>query len=68
MQHVGGGPVVTLQSMQAKIAIMRRKAQLVEVEIWIEDDHTARERDVEEWLKKEAEKKKGAGKSSEKDI
>ena len=40
------------------VAIMRRKAQLGEAEIWIEDDYTAREREVEKWLKKEAEKKK----------
>ena len=62
VQRVGGGPVVTLLSMETKKAIMKRKGELGNAAIWIEDDYTTREREVEEWLKREAEKKRREGK------
>ena len=62
VQRVGGGPVVTLLSMETKEAIMKRKGELRDAAIWIEDDYTTREKEVEEWLMTEAEKKRREGK------
>ena len=58
VQRVRGGPVVTLLSIDTKKAIMKRKGELGDAAIWIEDDYTTREKEVEEWLMREAEKKR----------
>lgn len=58
---IGGGVLVELQSMENKIELMKRKGLLKGIGIWIEDDHTVREKQVQEWLErlKEEEKRRG---------
>lgn len=52
MKVIGGGTLVELQSMENKIMIMKRKGMLKGIGIWIEDDHTVREKQVQVWLEK----------------
>lgn len=61
IRAVGGGLVIELESMENKIEIMKNKKNLKGVGIWIEDDHTIREREIQSWLEKivEEERKNG---------
>lgn len=50
IKAIGGGLIVELEAMENKIEIMKNKGQMRRVNIWIEDDLTNREKQVQEWL------------------
>lgn len=50
IRAIGGGLVIELESMQNKIALMKNKKNLGKTGIWIEDDYTNREREIQSWL------------------
>lgn len=52
IRAIGGGLVVEVIAMENKIEIMRRKSNLAGSGIWIEDDLTEREKQVQEWLER----------------
>lgn len=58
---IGGGLVLTINTFKNKVGIMKQKAKLRGTNIWIEDDLTEREKEVNEWLRKlaKAEERKG---------
>lgn len=47
---IGGGIVVELESRENKMDIMRKKGMLKGMNLWIEDDLTDREREIQKWL------------------
>lgn len=47
---VGGRPVVVLESMRNKIDLMKSKYKLGESKVWVDDDYTEREKDVQRWI------------------
>lgn len=49
---VGGGLVVELESFENKIDVLKRRGMLKGINLWIEDDYTERENEVQEWLLK----------------
>lgn len=52
---VGGGLLVELESFSNKIDIIKRKGKLRGINLWIQDDFTPREKEVQEWLEMVAE-------------
>lgn len=62
VQRTGAGTVVTLASMKDKISIMRRRGELRGSGVWIGDDLTAREVEVTEFVRSEANAKRREGK------
>lgn len=52
---VGGGLLVELESFSNKIDIIKRKGKLRGINLWIQDDYTPREKEVQEWLEMVAE-------------
>lgn len=58
---MGGGILVELQSMENKVMIMKRKGMLKGVDIWIKDDYTVREKQVQDWLEKLGEEERILG-------
>ena len=50
-----GGPIITVDSMRMKIRMMGRRDNLRDTRIWIEDDFTEREKEIQSWLENEAE-------------
>lgn len=51
IRAIGGGLLVECEALENKIEIMKRKGMLRGVDIWIEDDFTEREKQVQGWLK-----------------
>lgn len=47
---IEGGLVVELESFKNKIDILKRKGRLRGTNLWIEDDYTKREKEVQAWL------------------
>lgn len=47
---IEGGLVVELESFKNKIDILKRKGRLRGINLWIEDDYTKREKEVQAWL------------------
>lgn len=47
---IEGGLVVELESFKNKIEILKRKGRLGGIKLWIGDDFTKREKEVQEWL------------------
>lgn len=64
LRAIGGGIVVTLESMRNKIFLMKNKNRLEENKMWIEDDYTKREREVQKWLSEVAEEEKRNGQTT----
>ncbi|XP_043285579.1 golgin subfamily A member 6-like protein 22 [Venturia canescens] len=62
VQRLGGGPVATVQNVETKKEIMRRRAELRGTGISVHDDLTAREAEVQEWMDRKAEEERRAGK------
>lgn len=58
---VGGGLVVELDSLENKIDILKRRGMLKGIKLWIDDDFTMREIEVQNWLELVAEEEKGNG-------
>lgn len=52
IRALGGGVVVELESFENKVEILKRKRMLKGIDLWLEDDYTAREKQVQEWLEK----------------
>lgn len=63
IQRAPGGPIVTLGSMDIKKAVMTRKGGLRGLDIWIDDDLTTREKEVQDWLREEACRKREEGRA-----
>ena len=61
MQKVAGGPVFTIESMDKKKGIMMRKRELKGTKIWIDDDYTPREREIQDWIREEAARRERTG-------
>lgn len=61
IRHIGGGIVVVLESMENKREIMRNKKCLQGLDIWIEDDLTVREKEIQSWLERLREEERGLG-------
>lgn len=58
---VGGGTVLELESFENKLEILKRRSRLKGIDIWLEDDLTAREKQVQEWLNKIVIEERGNG-------
>lgn len=52
---LGGGPVVTIGSMEDKKIIMRRRRELDGLGVRLDDDLTTREKEVDKWIDTEVE-------------
>ena len=65
VRQIAGGPIITVESMRTKRIMMGRRDNLHDTGIWIEDDFTEREKEVQNWLKKEAEKLEREGNSTQ---
>ncbi|XP_031789088.1 putative uncharacterized protein DDB_G0274405 [Nasonia vitripennis] len=61
VRAIGGGLVVELESMENKIEAMRKRGMLKGMNVWIEDDLTEREKEIQNWLKMIAEEERGRG-------
>lgn len=61
IRAIGGRLVVELESMENKREIMKNKKCLKGSGIWIEDDLTEREEEIQTWLEKLVEKKRDRG-------
>lgn len=61
IRAIGGALVIEVELMQNKIDILKRKKLLKETNIWIEDDRTEREKQVQKWLEKLVAEEKGNG-------
>lgn len=61
VEAVEGGLVVELESFSNKIDILKRKGKLRGINLWIEEDLTCREREVQGWLKQIAEEEAKRG-------
>lgn len=61
VRPIGGGLVVELESMENKREIMKNKKWLKGWDIWIDDDLTEREKEIQSWLERlvEEERKRG---------
>lgn len=58
LRTVGEGLVVELYAIENKVEIMRRKGELKGPGIWIEDNLTETEKQMQEWLESLAEEEK----------
>lgn len=61
IRAIGGGLVVELESMENKREIMKNKKCLKGLEIWIDDDLTDREKEIQAWLVQLKEEERGLG-------
>ncbi|OXU24202.1 hypothetical protein TSAR_012637 [Trichomalopsis sarcophagae] len=61
VRAIGGGLVVELESMENKIEVMRKRGMLKGMNVWIEDDLTERDKEIQNWLKMIAEEERGRG-------
>lgn len=61
IRAIGGGLVVELESMENKREIMKKKKLLEGTGLWIEDDLTEREKEVQAWLEKLVEEEREMG-------
>lgn len=61
IRPIGGGLVVALESMENKREIMKSKSCLKGSGIWIEDDLTDREKEIQSWLERLKEEEKSLG-------
>ena len=65
VRQIAGGPIITVDSMRTKTIMMGRRDNLHDTGIWIEDDFTEREKEIQNWLKNEAEKLEREGNSTQ---
>lgn len=61
LSAIGGGLLIELESLENKIDIIKRKGMLKGINLWVEDDLTEREKEVQEWLGKVAEEERMRG-------
>ncbi|XP_031782863.1 protein bfr2-like [Nasonia vitripennis] len=61
VRAIGGGLIVELESMENKIEVMKKRGMLKGMNVWIEDDLTEREKEIQNWLKMIAEEERGRG-------
>lgn len=61
IRAIGGGLVIELESMENKREIMKNKKCLKGWEIWIDDDLTDREKEIQAWLVQLKEEERGHG-------
>ncbi|KAK0178568.1 hypothetical protein PV327_007446 [Microctonus hyperodae] len=52
---------IRIREMSDKVELMRTKGKMKGSDIWIDDDLTSREIEVQKWLRKEAEKEEKMG-------
>lgn len=55
IRALGGGVIAELESFENKVEILKRKGTLKGIDLWLEDDYTTREKQIQEWLEKIAE-------------
>lgn len=61
VRPIGGGLLIKLYSFKNKVKIMRKKAELKGTRIWLGDDLTEREQQIQEWLRARARVEKNKG-------
>ena len=54
VRAVEGKVLATMHTMKDKLAVMKRKGKLRGLQVWVADDWTKREKEIQEWLEKEA--------------
>ena len=61
IRAIGGGLVLELESRENKIKVMKNKKYLKGIDIWLDDDYTEREKEIQGWLEEVAEEEKKYG-------